>query len=93
MIPPWLRYFHILQAQASATATSDPAKFKGKKSKAAAKSGTASYQWQILEMSGIPESEIEKFRYRTSAGMTQLQHASSFILWKQFLLPGDCRKH
>lgn len=36
----------------------DPTKFGGKKSKAAAKKGVGSTQWDILKMSGIPEDEI-----------------------------------
>ncbi len=40
----------------------DPTKFSGKKSKAAAKQGTAATQWGILAASGIPLSEIPKFR-------------------------------
>lgn len=40
----------------------DPSKFVGKKSKAAAKQGSAKTQWGILRDSGIPESEIPKFR-------------------------------
>jgi len=33
-------------------------KAKGKKSKAVAKTGTAKYQWQIMQLIGVPESEI-----------------------------------
>ena len=40
----------------------DPTKFSGKKSKAAAKQGTAATQWGILAASGIPASEIPNFR-------------------------------
>ncbi|XP_071951783.1 leucine--tRNA ligase, cytoplasmic-like [Antedon mediterranea] len=36
-------------------------KSKGKKSKLAAKKGTANYQWQIMESLGIPAEEIPKF--------------------------------
>lgn len=36
----------------------DPTKFTGKKSKAAAKTGPGSTQWEIMRMSGIPEDEI-----------------------------------
>ena len=39
----------------------DPTKFVAKKSKAAAKKGTAATQWEILKMSGIPESDIPQF--------------------------------
>lgn len=40
----------------------DPTKFKGKKSKAASKQGTAATQWGILAASGIPQAEIPDFR-------------------------------
>ena len=40
----------------------DPTKFSGKKSKAAAKQGTAATQWGILAASGIPVSELPNFR-------------------------------
>ncbi|KAM3723058.1 Leucine--tRNA ligase [Dirofilaria immitis] len=36
-------------------------KSKGKKSKAVAKTGSAKYQWQIMEMLGLDDSEIIKF--------------------------------
>ncbi|KIZ04294.1 leucyl-tRNA synthetase [Monoraphidium neglectum] len=41
---------------------SDPTKFSGKKSKAAAKKGPGATQWQILRQSGIPEEDIPAFR-------------------------------
>ena len=34
---------------------------KGKKSKAAAKAGTAKYQWQIMHSLGLKDEEIKKF--------------------------------
>ena len=40
----------------------DPTKFSGKKSKAVAKKGTGSTQWDILKQSGIPEAELPSFR-------------------------------
>lgn len=40
----------------------DPTKFAGKKSKAAAKAGTAVTQWGILTQSGISQTEIPRFR-------------------------------
>eukprot|EP00898_Chlorokybus_atmophyticus_P008880 jgi/Chlat1/8994/Chrsp94S08281 len=40
----------------------DPTKFRAKKSKAVAKAGTAAYQWQIMQMSGIPEDTIAQFQ-------------------------------
>lgn len=38
------------------------ATFASKKSKAAAKSGGAKRQWQIMLDNGIPASEVERFR-------------------------------
>ncbi|XP_058735423.1 leucine--tRNA ligase, cytoplasmic-like [Vicia villosa] len=39
-----------------------PAKFKGKKSKVAAKSSGQAYQWEILRSVGISDAEIPEFR-------------------------------
>ncbi|GHP08052.1 hypothetical protein PPROV_000679400 [Pycnococcus provasolii] len=49
------------EAAAQGSTPADPTKFKAKKSKAAAKKGKGAYQWQILQSSGIPDSEIPKF--------------------------------
>ncbi|KXZ46771.1 hypothetical protein GPECTOR_41g736 [Gonium pectorale] len=49
-------------AAPAADAKADPTKFSGKKSKAAAKKGTGTTQWQILKLSGIPEDQIPDFR-------------------------------
>ena len=84
-----MAHLHVMQAaeaevQAVAEQTpKDPgAGFKGKKSKAAAKQGTAKRQWEILRDSGIPESEISEFRWTisllvvlpaTAAGMHSVQ--------------------
>lgn len=46
----------------------DPTKFSGKKSKAAAKKGPGSYQYEILQKSGIPEADIPQFRYAQGGG-------------------------
>ena len=48
-------------AAASAAAEKDPAKFSGKKSKAAAKKGTGATQWEIMKLSGIAEEDIPAF--------------------------------
>ncbi|KAK9826880.1 hypothetical protein WJX81_003148 [Elliptochloris bilobata] len=50
------------EAAQTAAAEKDPAKFSGKKSKAAAKKGTGSTQWDILIRSGIPEAEVPNCR-------------------------------
>ncbi|KAL6960297.1 leucine--tRNA ligase [Sarracenia purpurea var. burkii] len=39
-----------------------PDKFKGKKSKAAAKSGGDKYQWEIMKSYGLSDEEISKFK-------------------------------
>jgi len=88
--------WHVIQAaeaevQAVAEQTpKDPgAGFKGKKSKAAAKQGTAKRQWEILRDSGIPESEISEFRWTislrlvlqaTAAGMHSLYFLHAFAM-------------
>ena len=43
----------------------DPTKFKAQKSKAAAKKGKGSYQWEIMESMGIPAEEIGRFQEST----------------------------
>jgi hypothetical protein len=48
---------------------SDPTKFSGKKSKAAAKKGPGATQWQILRQSGIPEEDIPAFRWGLRAAL------------------------
>ncbi len=64
--PVWRAVPQAAEAEAAATAASvaerDPAKFSGKKSKAAAKKGAGSTQWDILVRSGIPEAEVPMFR-------------------------------
>jgi len=55
-----------VQAVAEQTPKDPGAGFKGKKSKAAAKQGTAKRQWEILRDSGIPESELSDFRWTIS---------------------------
>jgi hypothetical protein len=64
--PAWRAAPQAAEAEAAQTAASvaerDPAKFSGKKSKAAAKKGAGSTQWDILVRSGIPEAEVPKFR-------------------------------
>lgn len=45
--------------EASAT---EPDKFKSKRSKAVAKTGTVKYQWEIMKSYGLTDEEIAKFR-------------------------------
>ncbi|KAJ0987203.1 hypothetical protein J5N97_005559 [Dioscorea zingiberensis] len=49
------------EANVEAGSVVAPDKFKGKRSKAAAKSGGDKSQWEIMKSFGIPESEISKF--------------------------------
>jgi len=51
-----------IMSEANGTSTDvDPTKFKGSKSKVAAKKGPGATQWDILKSSGIPEEEIPAF--------------------------------
>lgn len=52
----------IQVVEEEAAAPKDPTKFSGKKSKATAKKGQGSTQWDILRSSGIPEGELPEFR-------------------------------
>jgi leucyl-tRNA synthetase len=45
----------------AATGEVDVEKFKAKKGKLLAKSGTQTYQFQILEAVGVPRTEVKKF--------------------------------
>lgn len=55
------RFSHKLHPACLLSQLKDPTKFSGKKSKAAAKKGPGATQWGILQLSGIPESEIPAF--------------------------------
>ncbi|KAL2931414.1 Leucine--tRNA ligase cytoplasmic [Bienertia sinuspersici] len=50
------------QEDANAGSQSAPDKFKGKKSKVAAKTGTQLYQWEIMRSFGLSDEEISKFQ-------------------------------
>ncbi|GMH30926.1 hypothetical protein Nepgr_032769 [Nepenthes gracilis] len=50
------------QDDVDAPAQPAPDKFKGKRSKAAAKSGTQLYQWEIMRSYGLSDSEISQFK-------------------------------
>ena len=81
---------HLLSMQApegeGAPQPTDPTKFSGKKSKATAKKGAGSTQWDILKLSGIPEAEIPSFRYQP----TPLLHMPGHLLAKLQLKSGVC---
>lgn len=61
------------QSQDEAQEVKDPTKFGGKKSKAAAKKGAGSTQWDILRMSGIPEEEISQVRTTPAAVFSEYE--------------------
>ncbi|KAI9153997.1 hypothetical protein LWI28_019539 [Acer negundo] len=52
----------VLSACSHAGSGAPPRKFKGKKSKVAAKSGGQMYQWEIMRSVGISDSEISEFQ-------------------------------
>ena len=51
------------QRESEAPVVAQPGSFVAKKSKAAAKKGTGTTQWAILQQSGIPPEDIHMFRY------------------------------
>ncbi|KAF8694955.1 hypothetical protein HU200_038064 [Digitaria exilis] len=65
-----LPVFPAAQEEGSCAANADatqvdmvgPGKFKGKKSKAAAKSGAQKYQWEIMRSFGLEDEEISRFQ-------------------------------
>jgi len=61
-VPPQFPEEVKVEEKVEEKAEGDPGKFKGKKTKVAAKSGTETYQWNILAKSGIPVEELERFR-------------------------------
>ncbi len=72
-----------------ASQVKDPTKFGGKKSKAAAKTGTAVTQWGILKQSGIPEDQIPEFRYVTVRVHRLEWVQMSLLVSGQHCLPED----
>lgn len=68
----------------------DPTKFKGKKTKAAQKSGGAKSQWEILRMLGITDEDIPSFQnadkwlqYFPPPAKVDLQNFGSHIDWRR----------
>uniref|UniRef100_A0A7N2REA5 Uncharacterized protein n=1 Tax=Quercus lobata TaxID=97700 RepID=A0A7N2REA5_QUELO len=51
-----------VQEAEEANADAPPDKFKGKKSKAASKSGGQKFQWEIMRSFGLSDNEISKFQ-------------------------------
>lgn len=52
-----------VQAEQEAAMKIPGGKFSGKKTKAAAKTGQAKRQWDIMLSNGVPVEDIPKFRY------------------------------
>lgn len=67
-----------------------PGQFKGKKSKAAAKTGTAKYQWDIMRSMGMSDEEIKPFTdpahwltYFPPIAMSDLQSFGLGVDWRR----------
>ncbi len=81
---------------AGATSVSDVTKFRSKKTKAAAKSGAAKYQFQILLSQGIPRQDIHKFadpyhwvRVFPAAGIRDASSLGLRIDWRRSFVTTD----
>lgn len=68
-----------------------PGKFKGKKSKAAAKSGAQKYQWEIMRSFGLEDEEIARFQ-DPYHWLTHFPPLAKEVL-KKFGLGCDWRSH
>eukprot|EP00884_Botryococcus_braunii_P021860 jgi/Botrbrau1/8358/Bobra.0046s0019.1 len=84
------------EGEGEAAAEKDPAKFSGKKSKAAAKKGAGNTQWDILKMSGIPEEEIPEFRdtnhwlrYFPPKAVRDMQAMGCGVDWRRSFITTD----
>ena len=78
------------------TEMKDPAKFKGKKSKATAKKGPGATQYDILKNSGIPEEEIPDFRdsmhwlrYFPPLAMRDIKAMGCGVDWRRSFITTD----
>jgi len=74
----------------------DPTKGHSKKSKAAAKTGDAKWQWEIMEGMGVPASEIPKFadasywlEYFPPFAVEDLQSYGARIDWRRAFITTD----
>eukprot|EP00195_Chlamydomonas_chlamydogama_P014672 CAMPEP_0202900896 /NCGR_PEP_ID=MMETSP1392-20130828/12094_1 /ASSEMBLY_ACC=CAM_ASM_000868 /TAXON_ID=225041 /ORGANISM="Chlamydomonas chlamydogama, Strain SAG 11-48b" /LENGTH=1103 /DNA_ID=CAMNT_0049587353 /DNA_START=121 /DNA_END=3432 /DNA_ORIENTATION=- len=83
-------------AAAANTEVKDPTKFAGKKSKAAAKKGPGAYQYEILQLNGIPDDEIPRFRttdhwleYFPPLAMRDLHAMGCGIDWRRAFITTD----
>ncbi|KAG8195905.1 hypothetical protein JTE90_001140 [Oedothorax gibbosus] len=75
-------------------------KAKGKKSKAAAKSGGLTYQWQIMQSLGVEEGEIQKFaeaehwlKYFPPLAIQDLKAMGVKVDWRRSFLTTDCNPY
>lgn len=89
-----------VEAVAEQTPRDPGASFKGKKSKAAAKQGTAKRQWEILRDSGIPEAEIAEFgktshwlRYFPPLAMRDMTAMGCGIDWRRSFITTDVNQY
>ncbi|KAJ4757913.1 hypothetical protein LUZ62_068288 [Rhynchospora pubera] len=86
-----------LDAHADSTeASRQPGRFKSKRSKAAAKSGTIKYQWEIMKSYGLIDEEIAKFRdpyywlsYFPSKGKEDLKAFGLGCDWRRSFITTD----
>ena len=74
----------------------DPTKFTAKKSKAVAKKGLGATQWEILKMSGIPESDIPLFadplhwlQYFPPLAMRDIKAMGCGVDWRRSFITTD----
>jgi leucyl-tRNA synthetase len=74
----------------------DPATFKAKKSKVAAKTGGEVRQWNILKSSGIPEGELQAFRdpvhwlnYFPPLGKRDISSMGCGVDWRRSFITTD----
>jgi hypothetical protein len=83
-------------AEAAPADPKDPTKFSGKKSKAQAKKGPGTTQYDILKQSGIPEEEIPNFRdtsywlrYFPSKAMRDIKLMGCGVDWRRSFITTD----
>ncbi|PNH02762.1 Leucine--tRNA ligase, cytoplasmic, partial [Tetrabaena socialis] len=83
-------------APAAVVEKADPTKFVSKKSKAAAKKGSGTTQWQILLQSGIPEDQIPEFRnpghwldYFPPLAQRDIAHMGCGVDWRRSFITTD----
>eukprot|EP00299_Pterocystis_sp_00344_P000261 c10078_g1_i2.p1 GENE.c10078_g1_i2~~c10078_g1_i2.p1 ORF type:complete len:1191 (-),score=384.34 c10078_g1_i2:29-3601(-) len=75
---------------ASTSGSTDPTKFKGKKSKAVAKTGGESRQWKIMQMMGFTDDQIPAFqdplhwlKYFPPVAMSDIRSFGCKIDWRR----------